>query len=151
MRGVGSPVRAAADIVTPNRFELELITGGPATSVGDIQAACRKIAASGPSKVVCTSALRDGPDLLVIGVDETGTFTVRTPYLENPPHGTGDAFCAILLGQLLNGRAFKDATALACASVYGLIRATLAGGGAELDIVGAQGEVVEPSEIFAIE
>ena len=67
------------------------------------------------------------------------------------PHGTGDAFCAILLGQLLNGRAFKDATALACASVYGLIRATLAGGGAELDIVGAQDEVVEPSEIFAIE
>lgn len=141
----------AADIVTPNKFELELLCGGPTTTGDEIRSACRKIIASGPSKVVCTSALRDGPDLLVFGAEEDESFTVRMPYLDNAPFGTGDAFCAILLGHLLNGRAFRDACARACASVHGLIRASIATGAAELDIVGAQLEVVEPSEKFVIE
>lgn len=140
-----------ADIVTPNRFELEWITGQPTQSIAEIQAACRALIKLGPRKVVCTGARCGESSLMVIGIDEDEPFSLRMPFLEPAPYGTGDAFCAILLGRILNGVSFKEAVALACASLHGLIRTSIAAGSIELDIVGGQSEIVEPSQIFPIE
>lgn len=140
-----------ADIVTPNQFELELIAGQPTQSIQQILAACREVTKLGPSKVVCTGARCGDADLMVVGIDEDEPFSLRLPFLEAAPFGTGDAFCAILMGQFLNGASFKEAVALACASVHGLIRGSIAAGSIELDIVGSQKEIIEPSHIFPIE
>jgi pyridoxine kinase len=140
-----------ADIITPNRYELAMISGRAISTLDDVEAACAELAGGGQKRIVCTSAQRDGPDLLIYGVDADGGFIVRSPYLENAPFGTGDAFSAVLLGRLLNGSAFAEATALAAASAYGLIRSSHAAGSFELDVVGGQGEVTNPSDVFSIE
>ena len=85
------------------------------------------------------------PNRIPIGYDISGVTGQLAPF------GTGDAFAAVLLGQLLNGHDFPQATALAAAAVHGLIRAGAATGAKELDVVGGQHEVVEPSHLFSIE
>ena len=45
----------AADIVTPNRFELELLTGQPVSTMSDARRAAAALRALGPKLVVVTS------------------------------------------------------------------------------------------------
>ncbi len=56
MRDVAVP---AADIVTPNQFELELLTGHTIATRADALAACERLHATGPNVVLVTSLLTD--------------------------------------------------------------------------------------------
>src|SRR3954471_4307784 len=47
----------AADIVTPNQFELEFLVGREVSTQTDLVAAARELVAQGPSAVLVTSAL----------------------------------------------------------------------------------------------
>ena len=53
----------AADIVTPNQFELEFLTGRPVTTLADVVAAAEQLHRMGPPTVLVTSVLTaDTPD-----------------------------------------------------------------------------------------
>lgn len=101
---------AAADIVTPNHFELELLTGREVRTLQDaLQAATElraRIWAHGPRIVVVTSLVReDAPDdaIETLMLSGEGAWTVRTPLLplDPPRNGTGDAVAALFLGHYL--------------------------------------------------
>ena len=49
----------AADIVTPNQFELEYLTGRPVTTLADVVAATEQLQRCGPATVLVTSVLTD--------------------------------------------------------------------------------------------
>src|SRR5229473_1727971 len=75
---------ALADIVTPNRFELEYLTGGSIASLAEAASAAAKLRARGPGIVLVTSldaapAPSDHVTMLASGPD--GVWAIETPRL----------------------------------------------------------------------
>lgn len=138
-----------ADIITPNRFELERLSGLPVTGTADAVAAARALLARGPKLVVGTS-LPDTGGIASLAVTAEGAWVVRTPKLvfEPPPHGTGDTLAALLLAHLLRGEAPPEALSLAVSSLYGVLDKTRGLHRRELALIQAQDEIVLPSRLF---
>jgi len=139
----------AAQIVTPNHFELDRLTGRETASLADILAAIDAIHARGPRAVLVTSVRsNETPDgmLDVIASDAGGCYLVRTPRLTTPANGAGDLVAALFFFHYLRGGGVAAALAGATASVYGLLRRTSAAGASEMLLIAAQDELVSPSE-----
>lgn len=139
---LAGPMLAAADIVTPNRFELEVLGGG-----GDPVAVARRLLARGPRLVVVTS-LDEGDKIACLAVSADGAWTVATPRLDLAVNGAGDCLSALLLAHLLTGAEPPEALARAVSGLFGVLSATLSLGRRELALVQAQDELVRPSRLF---
>ena len=142
---------AAADIVTPNHFELELLAGMEARSVAALRAVLARLHAAGPGIVLVTSlVLEDTPaDAIDLAVsDRAGVWRLRTPRLAISPNGAGDAMAALFLAHHLTTRSPRIALAEAASSLFGVLRRTVEAGSRELLIVAAQDEFVRPSQRF---
>ena len=144
----------AADLVTPNHFELEILTGAAVTTLADAKAAVRALHARGPRQVLVTSLLTedtpaDAIDLLAS--DREGTWRARAPRLDIAVNGAGDAIAALYLVHLLATGSAPDALARAAASVHGLLRRTAEAGSREILLIAAQDEIVAPSTHVAVE
>lgn len=136
---------AAADIATPNRFELEWLTGEPVASVTEVAAAATALRRRGP-RIVLVTSLETGPDRLgVLAAAPEGRWMVETSRLAIDATGCGDALAALFLGWQLKGKSVPEALALAVGAVWGVVEATLAAGGGELALVKAQDELVAPT------
>lgn len=146
---LGGPALAAADVVTPNRFELEVLSGRAAGTLGEAAEAARTLLARGPRVVVATS-LGEGASIACMAVTGEGAWTVRTPRLafDPPVRGTGDVLSALLLAHLLRGEAAPEALSLAVSSLYGVLENTRSLGRRELALVQAQDEIALPSRLF---
>lgn len=151
VQAVRDALLPAADIITPNRFELEVLSGQSLDDAAAVLAACRLLQARGPARVVCTTAAQADGELTLLGLDGADAFAVRAPYIDGAPYGTGDAFAGIVLGRLLNGDGFAAAVANAAAAVCGMIRASKAAGLDELAVVAAQDEVTAPTVTLVAE
>lgn len=151
MREVTVP---AADVVTPNHFELDLLSGTTTRSLESVKDAVAAVQQLGP-RVVLTTSL-DAEDTPADAVDLLASadgrhFRVRTPKLGVSVNGAGDAIAALFLAHLLTTRSPADALAAAAASVYGLLARTEAARSREILLVEAQDEFVSPSRTFAVE
>jgi len=140
-----------ADILTPNHFELEWLTGHTVTTLDSARAAVAALRARGPATVLVTSLRTDATpadaaDLLACGPD--GDFLVRTPLLPLAVNGAGDAIAALFLFHLLAGRGVAGALGAAASSIWGLLSRTAEAGSREILLVGAQDEFVTPSRVF---
>ena len=91
-----------ADIAIPNRFELEWLTGLPASSLPEIREAAQALRALGPEVVVVTSVPLDGAVGLAT-VTAAGASLHRTPMVGRHLHGAGDFVASVLLASLLKG------------------------------------------------
>ena len=136
---------AAADIATPNRFELEWLTGSPVGSVAEAATAAAALRQRGPRIVLATSLEPAADRVAVLAADAEGTWVVETPRLPIEATGCGDALAALFLGWLLKGKPVAEALALAVAAIWGVVEATLHAGGGELALIAAQDELVAPS------
>jgi pyridoxine kinase len=139
---------AVADIATPNRFELEWLSGARIGNLAEAAAAAALLRRLGPRLVLVTS-LEPAPDrFAVLAADNEAVWTVETPRLEIEATGCGDALAALFLGWLLKGTPVPDALALTVSAVWGLVEATLASGRGELALVAAQDQLVAPTRRF---
>lgn len=141
-----------ANVITPNQFEFELLTGSKLSSVEDAVRHARQLRGRGPDTVVITSlATADIAEdqLGTLAVDASGAWLVCTPRIDlHPlPNGMGDVFSATLLGRLLAGHALAQALELATATLYGLVART-ASASRDLPLVAAQEQIVEPQQRF---
>ena len=93
-----------ANILTPNQFEAELLTDMKIDSLDRALDACKIIHQLGPAIVVLTSLLfSDNEDVIVIMAsstvgDEVKSYCIEVPRIHSYFTGTGDLFCALLLG-----------------------------------------------------
>lgn len=145
---------AAADITTPNQFEFEMLTGSTLDSLEMALRVAREHIGQTEKTVIITSLMTaDIPasELATLAVTAQHAWLVRTPVIskEPLPNGMGDAFTAILLGRLLQGKALAQAMQLATASLYALVDATPAGS-RDLPIIAAQREIVTPAAEFTL-
>lgn len=94
-----------ATVVTPNQFEAELLSGMNIRHVDDAVRACEVLHDKGPNVVVITSLSFPEDDNVIsivasIKTDQglTKVYTMRIPRIKGYFTGTGDLFCALLLG-----------------------------------------------------
>lgn len=153
---LGDAALPAADLITPNLFELERLVGHACNTRASVAAAVAavqaRMRASGPRVVLVTSARTeetpaDCLDLIAAGRE--GAALIRTPLLDLRASGAGDVTAALFLYHWLATADAREAAARAAAAVHGLLRRTLAAGSPELLIVQAQDEFVTPSIRFA--
>ena len=139
---------ATADIVTPNQFELEYLTGRTIASVEEAAAAADELRALGPSVVLVTSLDLDPERIAMLAAGPDGAFVVETPRLPVMLNGCGDVTAALFLAWLLRGESLGDALALTAAAMFAVIETTVKLGRYELALVMAQDELAAPSRIF---
>jgi pyridoxine kinase len=151
MRDLAVP---AADIVTPNQFELDYLSSGTSATLPDARAALARIHALGPRVVLVTSLHTDTTpdDAIDLVAGESGAvWRVRTPKLGISVNGAGDAIAALFLVHYLESCSAKVALEKAASSIYGLLRRTEEAGSREILMVAAQDEFVAPTRVFTAE
>ncbi|MBI1209809.1 MAG: pyridoxal kinase PdxY [Azospirillum sp.] len=143
----------AADIVTPNCFELEVLTGLPVARLDQALAATAALRRLGPKLVLVTSLVRAEAEpgmleMLVDGAD--GAWLVATPRLalEPPPGGAGDATAALFLARYVTTADPAEALAGAAAAIFGVLSAPAQSGNRDLALVESQNELVAPTHWF---
>jgi pyridoxine kinase len=141
----------AAQIITPNQFELTALTGLPVVTMEDVLQAADAARSLGPEVVLITSVVRrDGPPdtMDMVAVDGDGAWLVSTPRLARSFTGSGDVTAATFLVAMLRMWDLAAALAHTAAVVYGLLAVTTSLGRAELALIAAQDEIVNPSHRF---
>lgn len=139
---------AMADIVTPNRFELEYLTGRAIGTVEEAAEAVAGLRALGPSIALVTSLDLDSERISMLAAGPGGAFVVGTPRLPVMLNGCGDVTAALFLARLLRGESLSDALALTAAAMFAVIETTVRLDRHELALVAAQQELVTPSLVF---
>lgn len=141
----------AADIVTPNQFELELLTDIEVKTISDAHRAVETLRDAGPKVVLVTSLATDEtpPDAVdLMAADAQGAYRVRTPKLDVGVNGAGDAIAALFFVHYLRDGSAASALAKASSSIFGLLKRTQEEGSREILTVAAQDEFVTPSHRF---
>ena len=144
-------VLPAAQIITPNQFELASLTGLPVSTMAELLSAADAARSIGPDVVLVTSVVRrDGPPgtIDMAAVNAAGAWLVTTPRLPQIFTGSGDVTAATFLASLLSSYDVPQAMAHTAAVIYGLLEVTAASGRAELALIAAQDEFVHPSHAF---
>jgi pyridoxine kinase len=151
-----------ADIVTPNQFELEALTGLKTENLNGARRAIDRLHEKGPRIVLVTSYRgKDGGedagdghiDMLVS--DKTGVYRIRTPELPLGAGvaGSGDLTASIFLSRYLETADVKTTLEQTTGSVFGILEAAFRmvpnpSGPRELPIIQAQQELTAPSHVF---
>ena len=140
-----------ADIVTPNQFELEYLTGLGSETLAKAKAAVAALQAKGPRTVLVTSLRTEStPDdaIDMLAAEAGAFFLLRTPLLPLSVNGAGDAIAALFLLHRLRTGSAAAALEGAGSSVFGLLRRTAEAGSREILTVAAQDEFVTPTRLF---
>lgn len=143
----------AADVITPNQFELEYLTGLPIADLTTALDAAAAARALGPGIVLVTSLVRDDAPKGVIEMlldTGEGAWLVATPRLplDPLPNGAGDCVSALFLAKLLETGDPAAALGHTASAIYAVFAATKAAGLRELQLIAAQDELMAPQRRF---
>lgn len=144
----------AADIITPNQFELDYLSGRPSKTLRQTRDAVVAVHDLGPRVILVTSLLTDEtPDdaIDLLASDGSGCFVVRTPKLPLIVNGAGDAIAALFFAHYLQDQNLGEALSSAVSAIFGVLAKTAENGAREIQLVSAQDEIVKPSRVFKAE
>jgi pyridoxine kinase len=151
MRGQAVP---AADIVTPNQFELDYLSGRESKTLAQARDAVKALHDLGPRAILITSLHTDEtPENAIdlLASDETGCFRLRTPKLPLSVNGAGDAIAALFFAHYLRTGVIGQALSAAGSAIFGVLAKTAEAGSREIQLVAAQDQIVTPSRVFDVE
>jgi len=154
--GIGDFIRTelapVADILTPNQFELNLLTGRTADSEKALVKNARTLIAQGTTIVAITSlAAPQATDIATMIVTDDGAWRITTPLLPLKAKGTGDVFAALLLGHVLDGLPPSKALNKTCSALFQVIEKTSENNAEELLLVENRAVFGAAYERFAAE
>jgi pyridoxine kinase len=141
---------AIADIATPNRFELEYLTGRPIATLAEAAGAAARLRERGPGVVLVTSLDTTPDQMTMLASSADGAWLVETPRLPATLNGCGDVTAAIFLAHVLRRASLAEALALTAAAMFALIGTTVRLGRYELALVAAQDELISPRRHFPV-
>jgi pyridoxine kinase len=130
-----------AAIVTPNQFELELLTGVAARTPAALQEAVALLRASGVKQAIVTGCtLEDTPagQMETIVCDGAVSHRIATPRLPIGPAGTGDLFTGLLVAHLAKGADLIRASDKAVAGVFAVLQRTWADNSYEMRLLSSE-------------
>jgi pyridoxine kinase len=152
-----------ADVVTPNQFEVEQITGITVHSMDDAKKACNALHDMGPPVVFITSVVfpDDSNDKIAIIASRRDSKTnqdemwrIDCPLLPGRYTGTGDVTASLLLGHLAQGPDnLPRAMEKVINTVYAIIQRTHESSGEtmkskELKLIQSKGDIENPPTTF---
>jgi pyridoxine kinase len=143
----------AADLLTPNQFELGFLTDTEPRTIDETLASVELVRAMGPSTVLVTSVERpDAPadTIEMMAVTDDGAWVVQTPRLPMKANGSGDVTAALFTAHLLGTGDPSVALARTASSVFDLLRTTLDSGERELQLVQSQATIADPRMQFEV-
>lgn len=136
-----------ASVVTPNVFELGLLSGALPDNRAMIERQAHGLRARGPDYVLVTSVGAEATAAARIGVlvcGPEGAALVTTPRLALRLNGAGDLFTALVTGWCARGLAIHGAVERALNALYAVAGATAAAGGGELQLIACQDALLDP-------
>jgi pyridoxine kinase len=160
---------ALADIVTPNQFELEALTGIKADTVESARRAIDALHAMGPGIVLVTSyrgaadagekaavpggAAGGSGQISMLVSDKKDIYQIDTPELPLGAglSGSGDLTAAIFLSRYLETGDIKKTLELCAASVYGILEASFLAADGAGNPAADSGETAPHPELRIIE
>jgi len=147
-KAIASDLLPIADIVTPNRFELQQLTEITVATQEDAAAALHKITKQGSMIAICTSAPTSSPgNIAVLGCLGSNAWVIETPRFPTVANGRGDCLSAIFLAHRLSGKSLESSLSLSVSAIHDLIQ--MAGEEArDLPLVAGQKYVLQPSQTF---
>ncbi|MGM5629775.1 pyridoxal kinase PdxY [Apibacter raozihei] len=143
-----------SDIMAPNLLELEILTDQEINSVDDTIKAARILIDKGVQMVLVKHLSRAGYrsdmfEMLLVSKEEN--WHISRPLVDfgvRQPVGVGDLTSGLLLTHLLLGKTKKQALEHTTSAVYSVMLETHKLGEYELQLVAAQDEIVNPSQLF---
>ena len=144
----------AADVITPNQFELDYLARRESRTLAAARDAVKAVHDLGPRAVLVTSlhtdeTPEDSVDMLAY--DDTGQCLLRTPRLGLTVNGAGDCIAALFFAHYLRTGNIGEALSSAGSAVFGVLNRTAEVGAPEIQLVAAQDEIVNPSKVFEAE
>ncbi|MET1005273.1 MAG: pyridoxal kinase PdxY [Propionibacteriaceae bacterium] len=143
----------AAQVITPNQFELDFLTGSTTSTLDEVLAAADRARELGPEVVLVTSVEHAdaAPETIdMVAVSGDGAWSITTPLLPRSFQGAGDLTAATFLAKLLQSGDVATAIAQTAAVVYGVLKVTVDSGEPELQLVAAQDEIAHPTRQFKV-
>ncbi|QIX25676.1 pyridoxal kinase PdxY [Nocardioides sp. JQ2195] len=143
----------AADLITPNQFELGFLTDTTPATLEETLASADLARAMGPSTVLVTSveqpsAAEDTIEMLAVTDD--GAWLVQTPRLPIKSNGSGDLTAALFTAHLRTTKDPAFALGATATAVLGVLRTTIDSGERELQIVAGQDAVARATSDFEV-
>lgn len=143
----------AADIITPNQFELGFLTDTEPDTLDSTLTSVDLVRDTGPRTVLVTSVERpDRPDgtIEMLAVDDSGAWIVQTPHIPMKANGSGDVTAALFTAHYRRTGDIADALARTTSSVFDLLQATHESGERELQLIEAQEAYANPRLQFEV-
>ena len=143
----------AADIITPNQFELGYLTDKAVETLEQTLDAVRAAQEIGPQTVLVTSVKHpeDAGKIQMLAVNGDEKYLVTTPFIDTHRNGTGDVTAALFTGHFVDTGDVKAALERTASSVFSLLETTEASGYRELQLVAAQEYFAQPRMQFTAE
>jgi pyridoxine kinase len=136
-----------ANILTPNQFELEWLSGEKIETADQLVAAAEALANPSSSTVIVTGAcLSDMPQdrIVTFAVEGSSVWRIATPRLLGSISGAGDLFAALFVSSLIGGSTTAVALADAVSSTYAILEETISAAAQEMRIVQGAASVQNP-------
>jgi pyridoxine kinase len=143
----------AADLITPNQFELGFLTGTEPSDLDSTLASVDAARAMGPSTVLVTSVERpDRPEgtIEMLAVTDDGAWIVQTPHIPMKANGSGDVTAALFTAHFRQTGDAAVALARTTSSVFDLLQNTFDSGERELKLVESQEFYAHPRLQFEV-
>jgi pyridoxine kinase len=142
----------AADVITPNHFELNFLAGVESTdTLQEVLAAVDVVRATGPSNVLVTSVITKDPTHIdLVAVSDEGAWSVTTPLLPITPNGGGDVTAAVYLSHLLSTGSTPAALGRTANTLFAILDRTLKSGRRELELVASQDDIADPPTTYEV-
>ncbi len=142
-----------ADVLTPNHYELDFLTGREASTLGEVLDAADALRRQGPDVVLVTSVVvvESEPDTVtMVAVSDDGAWAVTTPLLGRTFTGSGDLTSSMFLAALLESGDVAAAVGRTADVVYSVLELTTGLDQRELALVAAQEDLVSPRFHFEV-
>ena len=142
-----------ADVLTPNHYELNFLTGREASTLAEVIEAADALRLQGPDVVLVTSVVVDEsePDTVtMVAVSDDGAWSVTTPLLGRNFTGSGDLTSSMFLAALLETGDVAAAVGRTADIVYSVLEKTTSLDQRELALVAAQDDLVNPRFHFEV-
>ncbi|AZS43796.1 pyridoxal kinase PdxY [Microbacterium oleivorans] len=143
----------AADLITPNQFELGFLTGTEPTDLQSTLDSVDAARSTGPSTVLVTSVERpDRPEgtIEMLAVTDGGAWIVQTPHIPMKANGSGDVTAALFTAHFRDSGDAAEALAKTTSSVFDLLQNTYDAGTRELQLIESQEAYAHPRMQFEV-
>ncbi|TYL50754.1 pyridoxal kinase PdxY [Agromyces mariniharenae] len=143
----------AADLITPNQFELGYLTDTEPDTLESTLESVDLIRATGPRTVLVTSVERPDREegtIEMLAVDDSGAWIAQTPLLPLKANGSGDVTAALFTAHYRRTGDAATALTRTTSSVFDLLERTHASGERELQLVESQESYANPRMQFAV-